>query len=79
MAEFTTETVTRRIHRWIIPATEPWGAPAEEISKAWGAAAGAYREAHELPADAAIPGNALRFHSRDDQIVISFETETPQP
>ncbi|MEU5900624.1 hypothetical protein [Streptomyces venezuelae] len=31
MADFTTETVTRTIRRWIIPAAEPWGAAAEEI------------------------------------------------
>ncbi|MFB7461259.1 hypothetical protein [Streptomyces sp. NPDC056188] len=79
MAEYTTETITRTIRRWIIPATEPWGAPAEEISKAWGAAAGAYRQAHGLAEDAPLPGDALRFRTRDDKIVISFETEEPRP
>ena len=77
MADYTSETVTRTIRRWLVPAAEPWGAPAEEISKAWNAAAGAYREANDLPVDAPIAGDALRFHVRDDQIVIEFTTEEP--
>lgn len=78
MAEFTSETVTRTIHRWIVPAAEPWGATAEEISKAWGVAAAAYRQAHGLGEEAALSGDALRFHVRDDEIVIEFTTEAPQ-
>ncbi|WP_263972759.1 hypothetical protein [Streptomyces aureocirculatus] len=39
MAEFTSETVTRTIRRWIVPVAEPRGAAAEEISKAWNVAA----------------------------------------
>ena len=75
MAEYTSETVTRTIRRWIVPAAEPWGAAAEEISKAWGAAAAAYREAHGLDEDALLSGDALRFHVRDEEIVIEFATE----
>lgn len=75
MADFTSETVTRTIHRWIIPAADPWGAPAEEISKAWGVAAAAYRQAHGLAEEVSLSGDALRFHVRDEEIVISFETE----
>jgi hypothetical protein len=44
VADYTWETVTRTIRRWIVPAGEPWGAPTEEISKAWAAAAAAYRD-----------------------------------
>ncbi|MFJ8603417.1 hypothetical protein ACIREM_32865 [Streptomyces shenzhenensis] len=77
MATYTTETVTSTIRRWIIPAAEPWGATAEEISKAWVAAAAAYREANGLPEDAPIVGDALRFHVRDEEIVIEFRTGEP--
>lgn len=75
VANFTTEKVTRQICRWIVPAAEPWGAAAEEVSKAWGAAEAAYREAHGLAEDASLAGNALQFHVRDDEIVIEFQTE----
>lgn len=77
MADYTSETITRTVHRWIIPAAEPWGAAAAEIGKAWHAADEAYRAHHDLPTEAATPDNALRFHVRDDQIVIEFQTETP--
>ncbi|MGW0896945.1 hypothetical protein ACWD0G_08090 [Streptomyces goshikiensis] len=75
MADYTFETVTHSVYRWIIPAPEPWGAAAEEISKAWAAAANAYREAHELASAQPIPRDALRFHVRDDAIVIEYTTE----
>lgn len=75
MADFTSETVTRTIRRWIIPAAEPWGATAEEVSKAWVAAAVAYREANSLPEDAPIVGDMLRFHVRDNAVVIEFAVE----
>ncbi|MCM2392682.1 hypothetical protein [Streptomyces albipurpureus] len=75
MADYTFETVTHSVYRWIIPAPEPWGAAAEEISKAWAVAVDAYRERYELASTEPIPGDALRFHVRDDAIVIKFSTE----
>ncbi|MFJ6138903.1 hypothetical protein [Kitasatospora sp. NPDC092286] len=75
MADYTFETVTTSVYRWIIPAPEPWGAAAEEISKAWAVAADAYRETHDLARTEPIPGDVLRFHVRDDAIVIEFTTE----
>jgi hypothetical protein len=78
VAEFTFETVTRTIRRWIVPAAEPWGAPAEEINKAWAVAAAAYRKAHGLSDTESLPGDALRFHVRDEEIVIEFATEAAQ-
>jgi hypothetical protein len=78
MATFTTETVTTRTHRWIIPAAEPWGAAAAEIGKAWAVAEKAYRAAYGVPDDRALADNALSFHVRDDEIVISFDTEAQQ-
>lgn len=76
MADYTSQTITRTIRRWIIPAAEPWGAPAEEIAKAWGAAESAYRQTHKVPADASLSGDALRFHVGDDAtIVIEFTEE----
>lgn len=77
MATYSTETVTSTVRRWIIPASEPWGAAAEEISKAWVAAAAAYREARGLPEDAVLAGDALWFHVRDEAVVIEFTTEAP--
>lgn len=77
MADFTSETVTRTVHRWIIPAAEPWGAPSAEIGKAWAVAERAYRQHHGIPADQNLHDDALRFHVRDNQIVIEFTTETP--
>ncbi|MEW1548355.1 hypothetical protein [Streptomyces tsukubensis] len=75
MADYTFETVTHSVYRWIIPAPEPWGAAAEEITKAWTSAANAYRETHELAGKQPIPGDALRFHARDDAVVIEFSAE----
>jgi hypothetical protein len=77
VATFTSETVTRTIRRWIVPAGEPWGACIGDINAAASVACRAYREAHGLAPDAAMPDNALRFHCRDEEIVISFETEAP--
>lgn len=75
VATYTVETGTRTIRRWIIPAAEPWGTAAEEISKAWGAAAAAYRAAYGLGEDDSLSGDALRFHVRDAEIVIEFTVE----
>ncbi|MET8693607.1 hypothetical protein ABZV65_13810 [Streptomyces bauhiniae] len=75
MATYTTEVVRRAVHRWVVPAAEPWGAASDEITKAWGAAAVAYRKAHGLPDDASLPGDALWFHVRDDEVVIQFTTK----
>jgi hypothetical protein len=78
VADYTSETVVHVIHRWIVPAAEPWGATCEEVSKAWTAAAVAYREARGLPQDAPVVGDALRFHVRDEAVVIEFSEEKPQ-
>lgn len=78
MADFTSETITRTVHRWIVLAAEPWGAAAAEIGKAWAVAERAYREHHGIPKEQPLHDDALRFHVRDEEIVISFETEAPQ-
>ncbi|MFD3638252.1 hypothetical protein [Streptomyces griseus] len=75
MADYTTETVTTTVHRWIVPAAQPWGAPTGEVGKAWSAAQDAYRSAHAVPVGTALPDDALRFYPEDDAIVISFTTE----
>lgn len=77
MADFTSETVTRTIRRWIVPAAEPWGAASAEVGTAWTVAQNAYRETFNVPVGEALPDDALRFRVRDDQIVISFEYEEP--
>ncbi|MFJ7895954.1 hypothetical protein [Streptomyces anthocyanicus] len=79
MADFTAETIARTIHRWIVPAAEPWGAAAAEIGKAWAVAERAYRQHHGLADDQPLHDDALRFHVRDDEVVIEFQTETPTP
>lgn len=77
MATFSHTKTTSTVHRWIVPAAEPWGAAAEEIAKAWGAAETTYREVNGIPKDASLSGDALWFHVTDDEIVIQFTTETP--
>jgi hypothetical protein len=79
VADFTSETITRRIHRWIVPAAEPWGAAAAEIGKAWAVAEKAYRDHHGIPNEQPLHDDALRFHVRDDEIVIEFATEATAP
>ncbi|MEU1497332.1 hypothetical protein [Streptomyces sp. NPDC005732] len=75
MADYTSETVTRTIRRWIIPAAEPWGAASAEIGKAWAVAELAYREHYDIPKEVALRDDALRFHVRDEDIVIEFAIE----
>jgi hypothetical protein len=77
VATYTSETVTRRVRRWIVPAAEPWGACIGDVNAATAAACRTYREIHGLAPDAVIADDALRFHPRDDVIVIEFETEAP--
>jgi hypothetical protein len=77
VADFTSETVTRTIRRWIVPAAEPWGAAAAEIGKAWAVAELAYRDHHGIPKEQPLHDDALRFHVRDEEIVIEFQTEEP--
>ncbi|WP_406418343.1 hypothetical protein [Streptomyces sp. NBC_01614] len=71
---YTTETVTSTIRRWIVPAAKP-GAPIGDINTACADACRAYREAHGLDGGAVIADDALRFHVRDDVIVIEFAIE----
>ena len=75
MTTYTSETVTCTFRRWIIPAAEPWGTAAAEVSKAWVAAELAYREQYDIPKDRALADNALRFHVRDAAVVIEFTVE----
>lgn len=77
MATFEHRTITSTRHEWSVPAAEPWGAAAGEIGKAWGAAESAYRQAHNVPENAALPDDALWFHVTDDAVVIAFTLETP--
>jgi hypothetical protein len=75
VATYSTETVTRTIRRWIVPAAEPWGACIGDINAACADACRAYREAHELTEGQTLADDALRFHVRDEEIVIEFQTE----
>lgn len=79
MATYTSETVTRTIRRWIVPAAEPWGACIGDINAACAAACRAYRETHGLTEGQTLSDDALRFHVTDDEIVISYETEAATP
>ena len=75
MADFTSETITRTIHRWRVPAAEPWGVAAAEIGKAWAVAERVYRQHFEIPDEQPLHDDALRFHVDDEEIVIEFATE----
>lgn len=75
MATFTTREVVTRHREWAVPCGQPWGAPAAEVAKAWTAAERAYRKAHSVPETEQLHDDALRFHVRDTQIVISFTVE----
>jgi hypothetical protein len=75
VADFTSETAVRTIRRWVVPAAEPWGAAAAEIGKAWAVAERAYRDHFGFPDDRPLHDDALRFHVRDEEIVIEFQTE----
>ena len=75
MADYTSETVTLTFRRWIVPAAEPWGAAAAEVGKAWAAAERGYREQHDIPQDQPLHEVALRFHVRDEAVVIEFTIE----
>lgn len=77
MADYTFETVTSTVRRWTVPAAEPWGAAAAEIGKAWAAAELDYRRHFGIEQEQPLHDDALRFHVRDDEIVISFEYEEP--
>lgn len=77
MADYTSETITRTIRRWIVPAAEPWGAAIGDINAACASACRAYREVHGMTEGQTLPDDALRFHVRDDAVVIEFATEEP--
>jgi hypothetical protein len=76
VATYTTEEVDLHIRRWIVPAGGPGGACIGDINAAAAVACRAYRDAHGLAEGARIPDDALRFHPRDDVIVIEFWVET---
>lgn len=78
MATWTSRTITSTRREWEVPAAEPWGAASAELAKAWEAAGSAYGEAHGIPLGGPLPDDALRFHVRDDAIVISFTVEEEQ-
>lgn len=75
MATYHTETVTITCRRWIVP-TGDRGAPADEVSKAWAAAAAGYRAACGLPDDANVTP-ALIIRSTDDAVIIEWTIEQP--
>jgi hypothetical protein len=77
MATFEHQVITSARYEWRVPASEPWGAAAEEIAKAWGAAETTYRQVKGLSKDAALSGNAISFHAEDDHIVLTFTHDAP--
>jgi hypothetical protein len=54
-----------------IPAAEPYGACWSEVDTAMRAAIDRYRADYGLPMTI-IPDDAVRFHARDDEIIIEF-------
>lgn len=78
MATFSHRRVTTTRHEWRVPAAEPWGAAAGEIGKAWAAAEAEYRHLNNIPQDAPLSDDSMWFHVADDEVVITFVTETPE-
>lgn len=76
MATFSHRRLVSTRHEWAVPAAGPWGAAYEEIVKAVSAAWAQYRDLHGLPEDELLPGDFAHFHTTDEDIVISFVTET---
>jgi hypothetical protein len=78
MATYTSRTVTSARREWIVPAAQPWGASIGDINAATAAACQAYREQHGIADTTPLADDALRFHTSDDEIVISFTVEAEQ-
>lgn len=79
MATYTSRVITSTRREWIVPASQPWGAPQAEVGKAWAAAELAYRSTSDISPEIPLHDDALRFHVTDDAVVISFTTEEPPP
>lgn len=77
MATFETAVITSTRYEWRVPTNEPWGAAAEEIGKAWGAAETTYKQVNGLSKDAVLSGDAIHFHTHDDYVVLTFTHDTP--
>jgi hypothetical protein len=75
MGAFSSRTVVSTRREWSVPAAEPWGAFLGDVRAAIAVASVAYREVHQLPEDAPLMDDALRFKVTDDEIVISFTVE----
>jgi hypothetical protein len=72
MATYThREIISRRIE-YIVPAAQPWGACLGDMGAAIAAARVAFTLANP---GATVADDSLRFHSGDDEIVISFTIE----
>jgi hypothetical protein len=78
MATYETAVITSTRYEWRVPAAEPWGAAAEGIAKAWGAAETTYREVKAIPKETPLSGDAISFHAHDDYIVLAFTHDTPK-
>lgn len=76
VADYTRRTITTVRQEFIVPVG-PYGASSAEIGKAWAVAEREYRSLHKLTAEESIADNAIVFRPGDDEIVISFETESP--
>ncbi|NEB75994.1 hypothetical protein G3I40_12290 [Streptomyces sp. SID14478] len=78
MPSFTTESVIRTEHRWIVPVG-PLGAAGDDVEDALTAARLAWRELTGTRRDAPVPGDVVRVHVRDDAVVLSFEAQDQRP
>lgn len=76
---YTAETITTHTHRWTITPDPQNGTPLGTIEATVAAAADVVRRVWELPADAAIPGDALVFTVEAGRIVVSFTVREPRP
>ena len=75
MATWTTRETRTTYREWVIPCPWPQGAALGDLLSALTVAEAAYRRAHGLPPDAAIPDDALRVLPGDEDVVIRLTLE----
>lgn len=78
MPSYTHREITSRRIEYIVPAAQPWGACLGDMYAAINAARVAFIDEHNLDPMQPLSDDALWFHPRDDDIVISFTIEEPK-
>lgn len=69
MATWSRAEKTTRTVEYTVPANEPWGATWNQVQQALSAAVTEWETRHEHK----MHDDSVRVHTRDDEIVITFE------